>query len=99
MLVDGARDEFLARASLTRDEDWYILGSDTTDRLVHFAHRRAPSHHTFTLQVVNRRLCNDSGLAHQACNFQCLTNHSVQLLQFDWLQQVVVSPKPHRLDG
>ena len=38
-------------------------------------------------------------LAHQAGDLQRLADHAVQLLQVQRLEQVVVSPLPHRLDG
>ena len=42
---------------------------------------------------------DDGRLAHQPGDLQCLADHSAQLLQVERLEQVVVGPLPHRLDG
>jgi hypothetical protein len=100
VLVDGAGDQLLAGATLARDQHGYVLGGDAADGLVHLAHRRAAPHDGFALDVVVRRRLRDDGrLAHQAGDLQGLADHPVQLLHVERLEQVIVSPLPHRLDG
>ena len=48
---------------------------------------------------VRRRLRDDGRLAHQPGDLEGLADHAVQFLQVDRLEQVVVGPVPHRLDG
>ena len=47
-----------------------------------------------------RRCLRDNGrLAHQPGDLERLADHAVQFLQIDRLEQVIVGPVPHRLDG
>ncbi len=48
---------------------------------------------------VRRRLRDDGRLAHEPGHLEGLADHAVQFLQIDRLEQVVVGPVPHRLDG
>ena len=49
--------------------------------------------------VVRRRLGDDGRLAHQPGDLQRLADHAAQLVQVERLEQVVVGPLLHRLDG
>ena len=100
VLVDGAGDQFLAGAALAGDQHGERLVGDAADGLVRFLHPRAAADDGFARELfVRRRLRDDGRLAHQPGNFQRLADHAVQLLQIDRLEQVVVRPVPHRLDG
>src|SRR5205807_3238413 len=97
---DGAGDKLLAGATLPGDQHGKGLVGDTADGLVRFLHPRAAADDGNALELfVRRRLRDDGRLAHQPGNFERLADHAVQLLQIDRLEQVVVGPVPHRLDG
>ena len=100
VLVDGTGDQFLARAALAGDQHGECLVGDSADRLVRFLHPRAVADDGLARElIVGRRLRDDGRLAHQPGNFERLADHAVQLLQINRLEQVVVRPVPHRLDG
>ena len=100
MLVDGAGDQLLAGAALPGDQHGKGLVGNAADGLVRFLHPRAAADDGFAGELfVRRRLRDDGRLAHQPGDFERLADHAVQLLQIDRLEQVVVSPVPHRLDG
>ena len=100
VLVDGAGDKLLAGATLPGDQHGKGLVGDTADGLVRFLHPRAAADDGFAGELfVRRRLRDDGRLAHQPGDFERLADHAVQLLQIDRLEQVVVRPVPHRLDG
>ena len=100
MLVDGPGDQFLARAALAGDQHWKALVGDTADGLVHFLHGRAAADNGFAREVVVRRCLRNNGrIAHQPADLQRFTDHAFQLLHVERLEQVVVRPLLHRLDG
>ena len=100
VLVDGAGDQLLAGAALAGDQHGKGLVGDAADRLEDLLHRRAAAHEGLAREVVVRRRLRDDGrLAHQACHLQGLADHPAQLLHVERLEQVVVRPLPHRLDG
>src|SRR6516164_5835245 len=100
MLVDGAGDQFLAGATLPRNQHGKGLVGDTADGLVRFLHPRAGADDGFAGEFFVRRRLRDHGwLAHQAGDLQGLADYPVQFLHIERFEQVVVSPVPHRLDG
>ena len=100
VLVDRPGDELLARATLSGDQHGKSLIGDTADGLVSFLHSRAGTDDGIARDLfVRRRLRDDGRLAHQPGDLERLADHAAQLLQIDRLEQVVVGPVPHRLDG
>src|SRR5262245_27431804 len=100
VLVDGPGHQLLARAALAGDQHRERLVGDAADGLVHLLHGRARTDDGFArLVLVRRRPRHHGRLAHQAGDLQRLAEHAVQLLQVQWLEQVIVSPLPHRFDG
>ncbi len=100
VLVDRPGYQLLAGARLSGDQHGKTLVGDTADRLVSFLHPRAASDDRFARDVFVRWCLRDnSRRAHQPGDLERLANHTVQFLQIDRLEQVVVGPVPHRLDG
>ncbi len=100
LVVDRLRDEVLASAALTRDEDGRSLArGNATDHLADLAHdgsladdRRGPG---ALAGLVARGLDFSVDLR----VFQGLPDMDEQLLGFAWLLHVVLRPELDRLDG
>jgi hypothetical protein len=104
MLIDGAGNQLFAGAALPGDQHGERLVGDSADGLVRFLHRRAAANDGCTGKLFGRRHLRPRGddggrFAHQPGNFERLVDHVVQFLQVNRLEQVVVSPIPHRFDG
>ena len=99
MLVDGPRDQLLAGAALAGDQDGDVLGGDPADRLEDLEHGGAAADDRVAAFLLGGRLGDDGGLAAQPRELQRLADDSSQVLGVERLDQVVVRPLLHRLDG
>jgi hypothetical protein len=99
VLVDGPGDQFLAGAALAGDQHRHVLGGHPADRLVHLQHGRAGADDGPVHLGVGKVYRNHSRLAHAPGHFQRLADHPPQLGQVERLEEVVVGPLFHCLDG
>src|SRR5260221_9007729 len=80
MLINGPRDQFLARAALAGHQDGDVLTRHAPDRFVDFAHFRAATDNRAVHARIWDRLRYDRRLAHATRDFQCFTDNSAQLM-------------------
>jgi len=78
MSIDGAGDQLLARARLAGDEYGNVLGGDTADRLVDFAHSRAGTDETALVFRIRDNLLLRGRLPNAAGDIQRLADDPPQ---------------------
>ena len=76
-----------------------VLAGHAADGLVDLAHGRAAADDGVAVVIPGQRLGDDGRLAHQPGQLQGLADHAAELLRIERLEQVVVGPLLHRLDG
>ena len=91
--MDLVRDQLLARARLAHHEDIAIGLRRTLDQAVHVLHRLAGADERAEALSGRRRF---GGSAWRLSGR--LLDHLAQLVRVGWLGQVVLRPRPHRLD-
>src|SRR4026207_1605726 len=79
------------------DQRGHVLGSHAADGFVHLAHGRAGADDGPFRFPVRRAVCDGGRLAPPPGHFECLANHSAQLIEVERLEQVVVGSVLHGL--
>ena len=97
--VDGARDELLAGAALSRDEDRRLEVGDLRDRPEDVEHLLALREDGLELVLLVDLLSQGAVLAPQRLALFCLSQREDDLVRLERLADVVVGPRLHRLDG
>ena len=80
------------------DEHRHILGRDAADGLVHLLHRGRATDDAIDGVIRRSTLFVDGRHPAQAAQFDGARNDRPQLMQIDWLEQVLERPSLHRLD-
>ena len=98
-VVDGPRDQLLARAALPLDQDGEVGVGDLADAGEDLADRGALADHLRELARCRQPRAEPAVLLTQAVVLEGPADLEPQHLQVDRLGDVVVRPQPHRLDG
>ena len=99
MLVDAARDEFLARAAFAGDEYGSIARGDLADRLQDFLHRFGAADDAFlVVGRIDERARGLRGGREVAARGEGLVDERDELRLVERLHDVVVRAELHRLD-
>ena len=99
VVVDCPGHHVLAGAGLTEDQDRHVLGRDPADRLVDLLHGGATPNEQVRHILGRPPVRHDCGDPHQAADLEGPRNQFAKGVELQRLQQVLVGPEAHRLDG
>ena len=99
VVVDGARDQFLARAAFAGDERGGVGGGELADELEDLLHRLAAADDAQLVILLFQQRLVGHHLLHVAGGLERCGHDFLELGNVERLQQVIVRAELHGLDG
>ena len=99
VMVDGAGDQFLARAAFPQDQHVHVLRGHAADLLADGLHGRAAADQPVGLVLGTVAVFKDHGYVHQPADGERLAHYLLKLAGIQRLDQIIVGPQFHGLDG
>ena len=99
MVVNRAGDQFLAGAALAQNQDVHVLRGQPADLLADRLHRGAAPDQPVGLVLRAVAVFEDHRHVHQAADAERLAHDLLELTGVQRLEQIVVGPELHGLNG